>query len=93
MRLGYYGYFLTRGNQKYQYNILPILKNFAKIKPCSFSKIEIEDLDEEVFFKDLGMNRFMLILTKNGEIIKAIVKAKLNFAPISLKSSAVRRWI
>ena len=72
MRLGYYGYFLTRGNQKYQYNILPILKNFAKIKPCSFSKIEIEDLDEEVFFKDLGMNRFMLILTKNGEIIKAI---------------------
>ena len=72
MRLGYYGYYLTRGEQKYQYNILPILKNFSQIKPCSFSKIEIEDLEEEVFFKDLGKNRFMLILTKNGEIIKAI---------------------
>ena len=72
MRLGYYGYYITRRNQKYQYNILPILKNFAQIKPCTFSKIEIEDLEEEVFFKDLGMNRFMLILTKNGEIIKAI---------------------
>jgi len=72
MRLGYYGYFLTRGHQKYQYNILPILKNFAKIKACDFSKIIIDDLEEEVFFKYLGSNRFMLILTKNKEIIKAI---------------------
>lgn len=72
MRLGYYGYYLERGKQKYQYNILPILKHFSQIKPCKFSKIEIEDLEEEVFFKDLGMNRFMLILTKNSEIIKAI---------------------
>ncbi len=72
MRLGYYGYYLTRGDQKYQYNILPILKNFAQIKPCEFSKIKIEDLEEEVFFKELSSNRFMLVLTKNKEIIKAI---------------------
>jgi len=72
MRLGYYGYYLTRGHQNYQYNILPILKNFAQIPPCEFSRIVINDLEEEVFFKFLGRNRFMLILTKNKEIIKAI---------------------
>ena len=72
MRLGYYGYYLTRGDQKYQYNILPILKNFSHIRRCDFSKIVINDLEEEVFLKDLGQNCFMLILTKDMEIIKAI---------------------
>lgn len=72
MRLGYYGYYLTLGAQQYQYNILPILRNFANLRPCTFSRIEIEDLEEEVFIRDLGLNIFMLILTKNKEIIKAI---------------------
>lgn len=72
MKLGYYGYYLSRYRKNYFFNIRKILFNFARLNNNKFKKVHFDEIDEDCYFFDAGFETFIMVLTKSHEIIKKI---------------------
>lgn len=90
MKLSYYGYFLEhkKSKKRYQFDMVPFLKNFCAVVNPKYKNTFISAADEHVYLFKKTSNIFLLVMTKSHEIIKKIDTATIDVDEIYSKLGA-----
>ena len=72
MNVVYYKYFVHKGKSRYQFNLLPILKNFCKVKSETFRRTFHSPGGDNLFLFHINSCTFLFVITKDQEVIKTI---------------------
>lgn len=88
MKVTYYKYFIENGGNRYQFKILPTLKNFCKIKDQKFRRSFLTPAEDNLFLFHIDSCTFLFVLTKNNELIKTISGDSMSHEDIYEKLNA-----
>lgn len=88
MKMGYYAYYLSKNdNKKYLFDLKSLLSSYIKYASDGLRKSITTEFKEKLFLFYVLDDIYMLVITKDSEIIKAINENKLEHADIYSKLS------
>ncbi len=89
MKMTYYAYYLSKNDdKKYLFDLKSLLSNYTKHGSDTLKKSITTEFKEKLFLFYIMNDVYMLVITKDSEIIKAINENKLEHSDIYSKLSS-----